>query len=142
MDASQAPRARGTCFLSARDITTVRSKHTAAHDRCPPSLRRPQPLCWGHGPAAPASRPSRLMPTKPVEATEAVLGPRPGCTSLEAFWRQQEIMALSPLGAPRSPCRAPRVLPSCKPQLAGPRGTPTLPPKAGALGTIMLRLQV
>lgn len=33
-------------------------QHRAAHDQCPPRLRRPQPLCWGHGPAAPASRPS------------------------------------------------------------------------------------
>ena len=95
MDASQAPRARGTCFLSARDITTVRSKHTAAHDRCPPSLRRPQRLYWGHGLAAPASRPSgdsrrswlflpKELPGLLAEPPECFLPASPNLLALEA----------------------------------------------------------
>lgn len=39
---------------------------------------------------------SGRMPAKPVEATAAVSGPRPGCASLEASLGQRETVALSP----------------------------------------------
>lgn len=75
---------------------------------------RPQPLYWGHSPAAPASGP-------------------PGDSGRSRLFLPKELPDLLAEAPDRFPPASPHLL---------AREALTLPPRAGALGTIILRLRV
>ena len=98
----------------------------------PQGLKHSLPVCEGQSHRQEQARTSSgPRPAKPVEATAAVSGPRPGCTSLEASLGQREAMALLPKELPGPLAGPPERFPPASSCLLGLEAPPLCCPGLG-----------
>lgn len=108
----------------------------------PPGPEARLPVYEGHYHSREQTRRSSgLMPTKPVEAQPLYRGHGPAAPALGPPGDSSRSRLFLPKELPHLLAEAPECFPPASPHLLA-REALTLPPRAGALGTIILRLRV